>query len=242
MQNDIYEKDYEKLKGELKSKYREKVINVLKLSREKLKLTLHDMVGDELSPIIESFGSLYVRLGKIKERFIEIAQSCYDGGEESFKNFAEECEPTEEQINEITEKLKIADPDAYNEYLAILEDFKVQDEKFSKIIKDYAVPIAEDENSIKNDAKAEVLKLVAQYNVELKDLKNAFGLPLDKLEVPFDGDEAATTEDGKIILKVDLQKAESDDDRGVTANDKNVSDSYAGFDVIFSPNDNEEKN
>ena len=146
MQNDIYEKDYEKLKGELKSKYREKVINVLKLSREKLKLTLHDMVGDELSPIIESFGSLYVRLGKIKERFIEIAQSCYDGGEESFKNFAEGGEPTEAQINEITEKLKIADPDAYNEYLAILEDFKVQDEKFSKIIKDYAVPIAEDEN------------------------------------------------------------------------------------------------
>ena len=242
MQNDIYEKDYEKLKGELKSKYREKVINVLKLSREKLKLTLHDMVGDELSPIIESFGSLYVRLGKIKERFIKIAQSCYDGGEESFKNFAEEGEPTEAQITEITEKLKIADPDAYNEYLAILEDFKVQDEKFSKIIKDYAVPIAEDENSIKNDAKAEVLKLVAQYNVELKDLKNAFGLPLDKLEVPFDGDEAATTEDGKIILKVDLQKAESDDDRGATANDKNVSDSYAGFDVIFSPNDNEEKN
>lgn len=234
MQNDIYEKDYEKLKNELKSKYREKIINVLKLSREKFKLTLHDMVGDEIYPIVEAFGNLYARLGAIKERFTEIAKNSYDEGDESFKNFASEGgEPSEEQVAAITEKLKNADPAAYEEYLSVLEDFKVQDDKFSEIIRRYAAPISEDENTIKNDAKAEVLKLVAQYNIELKDLKTAFGLPVDKLEVPFDGEEAAT-EDGKIVLKVDLQK----DDGNTTRNDG--ADLYSG--AIFSPNDDEEKN
>lgn len=227
--NNDYESEYAALKADLKRKYGARISDVLKLSREKIKLTIYELAGEELLPLVERFEKAFIELNGQNERLNELVKTHLSeeffigekpdfnsdltktDNEEVVSDDSEEKESPDENFDAIdfsdVERalagLKEYEPEFCEQYGFILRELKKAEREIAFAVNRYAAPIAADETAIKNSAKTSVLKLVAQYNVELRNLKTAFGKKSDELELPFEG-EKDETEDGKTVVRLQL--------------------------------------
>lgn len=187
----IIESDYDSLVTDLRNKYKQKMEIEKKAVEEKIEKAARDALGAEFSALYDERTALMKEFEKsIKKLFAESDFATDSDKLTDLMIWIKQNDKTEKQISKEKFRSLIQEIGASNQGLVkrvndiqdMLED---NDAKLTEHIKRNGEKIRESQTSIYNEFKKVVLKLVLEFNLELKHLRQRFNLPPIKFESPF---------------------------------------------------------